>query len=990
MIFERIANVITKHYKMVIIIWVIALLISVPAMLRINDAISYNATMSSGDDYESLRAQDLITDHFQRSVANGTLMVLLQADDVTNTSSRDFVLALQQRIMTSSDLMYLEGVSSVYTYSEMVMDQAIMQIGPTIRPAEQQVNMSVNMSSFLLWGIPALHVANWNTYHDDPDTFNATNAQLTAILAQRSDLNITKLAFGYYSSFASTWNATAGDPLYSDPIFRADHCVETVAPSFISLLPVEQQQIMIGVLGGFDISNFADPFKIKDFSHAFTLSMIGNMASITNMTFLQQVYDLGPTYQQEKISIYVHSIVTNGTLATYPIALPEQLVVNFLSPNNRTMLFLVTFSVRSDFTETNGVKPLPDDVKILRNELVELKADTGSNMDTYVTGDAAISQDMRASSDNDMKMIEPVTIVIILVLMGILFRTLLGQFLPLGAVGVVIGISQALVYVIGTTIAQVDTTVMTMLFAVLMGVGTDYSIFIISRYREERMRGATREQAVHVSVTWAGESIVTSGATVIVAFFAMALSSFSFVQTMGLIIGLSIIVALLVALTLVPAFLMLVGNRIFWPTTGKRWGNFVKTTMQRKSEGNHGYFHRAATFSVDHARVIIIAAILVSIPTSYIYMTQESSFDFIGSMGNPESIQGMNAMTSDFGAGRIMPTQIVITGDTVVYDGTNFNMTYLNAIENVTAVVAVDSNVQKVTGITRPYGELVDYRNLSSMPVEQRQQLVTGMIQSLGNDSKIVLLTVILKEQPEKASSVKFIPILRNELSDAKAREPALSGSVIMVGGATAQTYDLSLSTSQQFNNIEIIVVVGIFIVLMIVLGSILLPVFAILSIAMSISWAFALTSLVFGTWLGLPILWLIPLILFVMLMGIGMDYNVFILTRIREEVHKGKDTRTALIDAVDWTGGIITALALIMAGAFGSIMLSSNSMLQEFGFALSVAVLLDAMVVRTYIVPAALMLMGDKAWWAPGRLQREGRQEKMDKKERDQDDRTP
>jgi RND superfamily putative drug exporter len=256
------------------------------------------------------------------------------------------------------------------------------------------------------------------------------------------------------------------------------------------------------------------------------------------------------------------------------------------------------------------------------------------------------------------------------------------------------------------------------------------------------------------------------------------------------------------------------------------------------------------------------------------------------------------------------------------------------------------------------------------------------MLQSLGSDNRTILLTVVLKQQPEAATSVNFIPTLRNEVAEAKTTQPALAGSTILVGGSTASLYDLSLSLSGQFNNIELIVVIGIFVVLMIVLGSILLPAFAIVSIAMSISWSFAATVLVFGVWLGKPILFLIPLILFVMLMGLGMDYNVFILTRIREEVHKGKGTENAVVDAVDWTGGIISALALIMAGAFGSMMLSSNTMLQEFGFALSVAILLDAMVVRTYIVPAAMMLMGKRAWWAPGRLQREGRAEKLEKKE--------
>jgi RND superfamily putative drug exporter len=105
--------------------------------------------------------------------------------------------------------------------------------------------------------------------------------------------------------------------------------------------------------------------------------------------------------------------------------------------------------------------------------------------------------------------------------------------------------------------------------------------------------------------------------------------------------------------------------------------------------------------------------------------------------------------------------------------------------------------------------------------------------------------------------------------------------------------------------------------------------------------------------------------------MGLGMDYNIFILTRIREEVAKGKDNTTAIVDAIDWTGGIITALAIIMGGAIGALMLSSTKMLAEFGFCLAFAILLDAMIVRTYIVPAAMQLLGKWTWWAPGRLQR-------------------
>jgi uncharacterized membrane protein YdfJ with MMPL/SSD domain len=966
MLFDRIANGLTKHYKKVLIAWIIVLLISVPAIMQVNNVINYQQTQGATGNYESVQAQNIITADFQKSVANGTLLIVLQANNITDANSRDFVLELQQRIQNSSDIKDLQGVTTVYTSAAMVMEQYIMQLGPSMRPAEAQINAS----AFLLWGTPALQVSNWNQYHSDSATFNATEAQLIEYLQQQpSGQNTTAVALSYYHAFATEWNSTSGNVSLTNPVVRADYCVNAVAPGFINALPSPQQQMMLGILTGFNITNFNDASKV----HAFALSMIGSAASIDNMTFLQQVYELGPSYQMGHVSSFVNTIVAKGTLASYPIKVPEQLTSNFVSSNNRTMLVMVTFTVTSSYTKSDGDKPLADDVGVLRGILSNLRLETVSPITTFVTGDAAMTADMQASSTNDMSLIMPITITIIIVLLGILFRSVLGEFLPLGAVGVALGISEAMVFVIGSTVAQIDSTTLTMLFTILLGVGTDYSVFIIMRYREERIKGSTREQAVHTSVTWAGESIVTSGATVVIAFFAMATSSFAMVQTMGLVLGLAIVVALLVALTLIPSVLMLLGNRIFWPTTGNRWKRFAEKLMEKKRAGNHGYFHRAASFAVKHAKVIVVAAIVISVPTTYLFLTTETNFDFIDSMGTPESIRGMNAMTSDFGAGGIMPTQIVITGDTLVYDGSNFNVTYLNAIDNITATIAADPMVQHVSGITRPYGQLVDFSNSSMISAEERQQ----MLQSLGSDNRTVLLTVVLKQQPESAAAVNSIPTLRDELATAKDLQPALAGSTILVGGSTASLYDLSLTLNSQFNNIELLVIIGIFVVLMVVLGSLLLPAFAIVSIAMSISWSFAATVLVFGVWLDKPILFIIPLVLFVMLMGLGMDYNVFILTRIREEVHKGKETKEAVIDAVDWTGGIISALALIMAVAFGSMMLSSNTMLQEFGFALSLAILLDAMVVRTYVVPAAMVLMGKKAWWAPGRLQREGRKEK-------------
>jgi RND superfamily putative drug exporter len=446
------------------------------------------------------------------------------------------------------------------------------------------------------------------------------------------------------------------------------------------------------------------------------------------------------------------------------------------------------------------------------------------------------------------------------------------------------------------------------------------------------------------------------------------------IRTMGLVLGLAIAVSLLVALTLIPSLIMLLGNRIFWPTRGARWYRFAERTMQRRAEGHHGYFHKAANFSINHAKTILVAALLISVPTTYIFLEADTSFDFIGGMASGvESNEGIIAMTDAFGAGRIMPTQVVAVFDGPVYTDGAFNLTRLADIDSMATTMAAADNVKQVTGVTNPKGDHLDYVNYSSLSAET----LASMASMVGVDGRTVLFSVILEAGPMTPESLDTVSELREDLAALKASDPSMSSMDVLVGGSSAVIHDLKIDLDEQFNTMEIMVVVGIFIVLLVVLGAVLLSLFAIVSIMLSITWTFAVTVTIFGYGLGEPILWIIPLILFIMLMGIGMDYNVFILTRIREEIHKGKSDRDAVVESLDWTGGIITALAIIMGSAFSMMMLSGTMMLKEIGFALAFAILLDAMVVRTYIVPAMMTTLGKWGWWAPGPLQRERRETK-------------
>ena len=745
----------------------------------------------------------------------------------------------------------------------------------------------------------------------------------------------------------------------------------TAAIQVMGIVPGEQMMLIndLTVSGGsFGLSNYTNSTVF----HQFTLDMFGEMSEITNMTFLQEVYDLGENASDANITSLAWKVVREGTVGNYPINLPAGVSRSLLGKNWTSMLVMVSFTKSASFMEADNSKPIEANVKVVRSIVIGTEANN-PGLTIYVTGQVPLNSDMSSITDNDLQLIEPITITLVLVLMGIFFRSILGPVIPLASIGVALGISQAAVVVIATLVGNVHYIVQIMIIPILFGVGTDYSIFILARYREELLKGVKREDAMRTSITWAGESIATSGATVIIAFSAFSLSSFSMMSSMGIVLSLAVLIALLVSLTLVPAVALLFKGKIFWPISGDKWDRFRERYNQKRKDKLGGYFRKAAKFSIKHAVPVFVVAILISIPATYIYFTGATSFDFINGMGQTESVEGLNAMSDSFGAGRISPTQVVITfQDPVVMSNGNFSQSILNTIENVSqSMLSVNDNVLEINGPSRPNGEYVNYTNISSLPMSEQVSVVMQMESYVGEDNKTVVIDVIYREEPLTPLSMDTTRELRTELADTSG-DPNLVGAVILVGGESAAIVDVNNITSSEFSNMELFVMIGIFIVLLIVLGSVILPLFAILSIGLSISWTLGVTVLLFDNLLGTPVLWILPIMLFVILMGLGMDYNIFILTRIREEAHKTKNHEHAIIEAADRTGGIITACALIMAGAFGSMMISSTTMLQEFGFALSFAVLLDAMVVRTYLTPAMLKILGPKwTWYGPKFLRR-------------------
>jgi RND superfamily putative drug exporter len=725
------------------------------------------------------------------------------------------------------------------------------------------------------------------------------------------------------------------------------------------------------LLQGNDVTDNATKRFTIDLEKRFLVpGALNSVENVTSVYSLERAvltgYFLEKSESLSAAQFHANQTLWTDTLSSYPRKLPPAILQNFISLDNKVMIVPVSFSKSPGSFGSANTDPILKNVVTMRDMISQLKASDGGPSQTYVSGDLATTADSSMGSQRDLGLIEPVTIGAILILAGLFFFAIATPFVPLTIVGMALLITEGGLYLIGKFIIPIQDTTTTFLFTIMLGVGTDYSIFLMARYREERVEGREKAQAVQTSVTWSGESIATSATTVIIAFGAMTISSFTLLRSIGVGLGFGVLIALLVSLTLIPSFILIAGDRIFWPRSGKRFESYAIKARKKRTE-RPGYFRRAASFSVRRPALVLSLTLLVSIPAIYISLTGATSYDFTAGLTHAESVDGLAVLQKSFGAGQIGPTQVLVQFPTTILTNGNLTKGAQANLEKLSQNFTSLSNVKAVRGPTRPNGVPVNATNLRGLSPQER----LAILGDIGKDNRTVVVTVLFVDEPFTPRSLDTVSQIRGLVTRLQGSDASLAQDTILVGGASASTLDFANETVNQFKTMRILTVAAIFLVLLVVLGSYPLAITGILSIGLSITWAYAATLLFFNNILQSGVLFIIPLVLFLLLYGIGMDYNIFILTRIREEAQKGKETREAVVDAVDRTGGIITALALILAGALGSLLLSSNRLLEGFGFAIALAVVLDAMVVRTYLVPAIMSVLGQRAWWGPNRLRR-------------------
>ena len=329
-------------------------------------------------------------------------------------------------------------------------------------------------------------------------------------------------------------------------------------------------------------------------------------------------------------------------------------------------ILVLSLSYSSDWTGN-----VIDDTPVLRDQIAAALADyetennTEFTLSTYLTGNPAVSYDMENGAMEDISHIDIFTVLMILILVGLFFRSFITSAMPPVTMGVAFAVTMGLIYGL---MYFMDIFFITeiMLLVSMMGAGCDYCIFILARYREERRDGKDHHAALHSAIKWAGESITISGASVIIGFGAMSICSFSMISTMGICLALGIVIALLAALTFIPSLLEVVGDRIFWPTKMKEYeegGKATKGWFAWSSRVGHKYFDISSKFTLKHAKAIAIVAVLVTVPAAYVALESDTSYDMTSSLMTGDSEKGMDLIGEYADQGMIYPDYVLLEYD---------------------------------------------------------------------------------------------------------------------------------------------------------------------------------------------------------------------------------------------------------------------------------------------------------------------------------------
>jgi RND superfamily putative drug exporter len=593
----------------------------------------------------------------------------------------------------------------------------------------------------------------------------------------------------------------------------------------------------------------------------------------------------------------------------------------------------------------NGAFDIVDDLRAAIH-----KVELPDGMKANLTGDLAAQIDQENANSSGRNKTELYSVVLILVLLLLVFRSILAPIVTLIPAGLALAISQPVIAESTKAGVKVGFITQIMLIVLLLGAGTDYGLFLVFRVREEmRSKGMNAKQAVIEALTHVGESITFSALTVIAALLCLLFAVFGLYNGLGPALAIGLVIMLLIALTFLPALISVLGRAVFWPT---------KT---HQHEVRIGIWGRLADRAIKRPVLVLLLGLVVFAGLGSGLLSYKSAgFGDVSAPAGSDSAVGQAVIERHFPAANNNPQLLIFRFDTPVWD----NPEPIAKAENE---LAASKTFTAVSGPLNANGFSLTTQQLKQIhgtgdPVEK------ALTQFISKDGKTVQFYGILRAgKTGSAEALAVIPQVRNEVQKVANDVGATIGTVY---SADSVAYDINRTTDNDLKRIIPIVLVVIAALLAILLRSLVAPWYLIATVGLGYVASLGLSMYIFVHLLGHGgINFVLPFLMFVFGMALGQDYNILVMSRIREEAHHSKTLFGAITKAVGITGTTVTSAGLILAGTFSIFgIVGGNEQGEQIGFGVAFAILLDTFFVRTLLVPSIVALLGKWNWW-PSKL---------------------
>jgi RND superfamily putative drug exporter len=533
-----------------------------------------------------------------------------------------------------------------------------------------------------------------------------------------------------------------------------------------------------------------------------------------------------------------------------------------------------------------------------------------SGLTTYLTGAEGFQADIAAVFEGaDITLLITTGSVVILLLL-ITYRSPLLWIVPLLVVGSADGMSGILAERVASIFGiPLDASVTGILSVLVFGAGTDYALLLISRYREELLVEQNRFTAMGVALRGAGPAILASGTTVILALLTLMFADIQGTRALGIACATGVLVAMLGALVVLPAALLLGGRWIFWPLV-PRYGAVNKSDSGLWSKLGKAVSKRPIGVAIVGGLVLLALAL----GGSSLKIGLASTEQFVK---QPEAVTGQILLAETFGAGKGSPSEVIT------------KTAYASQVAELSKTVA---------GVE------------SALPSQA--------------NSNITQIDVVINAEPQSAEEYAVIQALRDKLS-------TVDGADALVGGLDATAYDVQLSYERDQALIIPLILALVFLVLVLLLRSLVAPILLLVTVVASFFASLGAGWLIFNNLLGFPGLAQSTFLYsFLFLVALGVDYNIFLVTRAKEESEK-LGIKQGMIKALSSTGGVITSAGILLAAVFAVLGVLPLIALLQIGIIVCLGVLLDTLLVRTVIVPALAFISGENFWRGFGWLKR-------------------